>query len=78
MADEETMDRGDVYIEPLEIDGCENCADAEPPAETVATRTVRLDFRALGMTTTLGKYCAPCAEEVADRLKASLPEEQPE
>lgn len=67
------LDAGCVRITDIEPRPCNNCGD-----EVVATKVVWLDMRNNGQNMGIGEFCAPCAEEFADRLRASLPEEKPE
>ena len=65
------LEKSDVTVEEI-FDECDNCTGGP------ATHTVKIDFRNAGMAQELGRYCESCAEEVADRIRASLPESHAE
>lgn len=62
------MTKSDVLVEELEPDLCECGQDV--------THSVNLDLRALGMAISVEPYCARCANAVADRLRATLPDDE--
>jgi len=74
----EKVDAGDVYIETLVPEPCEYCEEINAllGKEVPATKLVRVDFRELGKSVVLGKFCDECAETVAASLRGSLPPEE--
>lgn len=71
------LDKTCVMIEPLDPVPCDDCGDdTDGFGESVgqdATKKVMLDLRGNGMEICVGVYCDGCAEEVASRLRESLP-----
>jgi hypothetical protein len=65
------LSKGDVQVLASDINECEECN--EP-----ATHVVDLDLRAVGMTQCLGLFCKAHADALADRLRASLPDDGPD
>lgn len=61
------LDKADIAVQEFEPDLCE-CQEAP------VTHYVQIDLRSAGMTQALGEYCEKCAEEMAERIRASLPE----
>lgn len=66
--------KADVEIEEYLVRRCNECGD--DTSGPVATCVIMLDFRAAGTTVQYGEgaYCSSCAREIAQRLRASLPE----
>ena len=69
MADEIRLEKDDVTVEPI-FDECGQCTNTLGGDSF----TVAIDFRAAGMTERLGRYCETCAEEIARRIRAGLPD----
>ncbi len=67
------LDKTCVTIEPLDCQSCDDCGD-----DVQATKKVMLDLRGNGINICVGVYCDECGEEVADRLRGSLPNERPD
>lgn len=57
------VEPSDVTVEDYKPPSCENCDEA-------VTKVVVLDLRAVGTKVCVGMYCAACAEEFANRIRA--------
>ena len=60
------MDKDDVTIQELDEE-CEECTVGPP------THVVILDLRSAGESHAVGRYCLPCAERIAERIRDGLP-----
>mgnify|MGYP001617581528 CR=1 FL=1 len=61
------MDKSDVTIEEIDEE-CEDCTVGPP------THVVMMDVRSLGQGVLVGRFCEPCAREVARRIQDGLPD----
>lgn len=62
------LDAGDVTVRAIKGPDCEECGKR-------ATHEVRVDFRSAGISLAVVQACSPCAENIAYRIKSSLPKE---
>jgi len=67
MDDDVKFTREDVIVQDAPDECCDECTVSPAP------KLVVLDLRSAGMETAVGRYCAPCAEEVARRIRDGLP-----
>ena len=79
------MNKGDVEVTDIPGLLCVECSDenVEDHKTVRATKIILLHFRAAGMTVQFGEglnalYCDNCANEMAERLRASLPDDEEE
>lgn len=61
--------KDDVTIDDRPPDVCPGCG------ETTVSKVVSVDLRAIGRIVQVDVYCGSCAIEVADTLRAGLPDE---
>lgn len=72
MSEEEIrLEKGDVTVQELPEEDCEECAGIEQ------THAVVIDFRSAGLEHVVGRYCRGCAERVAARIRDGLPSASP-
>lgn len=76
------LDASCVRIVLIEPRLCQDCGDSYDEGGKligrIATHVVYFDLVGNGQDVGIGEYCLFCATEFANRLKASLPPEQPE
>ena len=64
------IEKDDVTVKEI-IDKCSECGKSI----LASSYCVVVEFRAAGMSTRVGqRYCKPCAEQFASRIRAGLPD----
>lgn len=60
------LESDDVTVKPIEAELCE-CEEATIDSE------LWIDLRTAGMSVVIGRYCKSCADEIARRIRGSVP-----